>query len=130
MAYEIVTVKNIRDIKGRDGREHHFLNLTVEVSATVYMDESAIAMAGLYEKFKGKKCLLECAWGEREGKAVLQLTDSSFPVDVPPELLLRHSSARNIDGVGFVDGNTGEVLNSVDSIPSDNNLPKKFGLGK
>lgn len=133
MAFEIVEVKDVRNVKGKDGREHHFLNLSVTVNASIYMDANAIAFAGLYERFKGKKALLSCDWVEREGKMVLQLNPDSFPVDVPPALLIRHSPGRTVvDGLGEVDNETGEIMGGVKdsssgASPPKSSFPASFG---
>ena len=119
MSFELVQIGNLRAIQSKDKKsQYHILNLKVTLTASVFLDASAIMNAGLYEKFEGRPALLACYMGVRDGRPSLMLENGARPFTPPTEMLEPGSHTMSVPAVGPVDPATGEILDK-DGFDSD-----------
>lgn len=73
----------VKSLKNQRGEQHHFLQVQLVQSFDIYLNDDALKLLPIYEKFKGKEVLIPVSWSEYNGKPTLNLTDDGLPLPAP-----------------------------------------------
>lgn len=126
MSYEKVKIVGVREIKGKNGQRHHFLQVEVLQSQDLYLNDDMLKNVPFYKQYQGHEVLLPCTWGEYQGRPSLNLSENGYPLPTPNQPI--------------VDTKTGEIhenkpLSAVpnplnDDLPNDASTKPAFSMGR